>query len=426
MVDFDIPYPTSGVKDTNYIGVGTVIDAQRGLVLVDRDTVPVMLGDLTLTFAGAVRVRGRPVFMHPVHDLAVISYDPADLGDTPVEAIPMSQREVGEGDRVWMVGLNGDHEVVHSRTRIERHEPVLMGAARTPRFRDTNVDGFRVKESAPSLGGVLVDRAGAMVALWASFLDQSTGDRMFAGMPLDFIRPVTEPLLAGDVPTYRALGVEVVPISLPIARDRGLSDTRVRAAVLDDVQHVMEVRRRYGGSPASELLRDADLLLDVDGVPVTRMVDLEMLNQRAAAQVTILRDGEELTLQVPTVSLEGKGTSRVVQWGGMIVHESHHDVSAQRGIEAAGVYIAWLWYGSPAQRFGIRPTRRITAVDDRPTPDLDAFLDAVDGLEDRSPVRLTTEALDGSVRVQTLKLDLRYWPTQAFELGEAGWSGAWP
>ena len=34
MVDFDIPYPTAGVKDLNYVGVGTVIDAEKGLVLV--------------------------------------------------------------------------------------------------------------------------------------------------------------------------------------------------------------------------------------------------------------------------------------------------------------------------------------------------------------------------------------------------------
>jgi pro-apoptotic serine protease NMA111 len=105
----------------------------------------------------------------------------------------------------------------------------------------------------------------------------------------------------------------------------------------------------------------------------------------------------------------------VVSWAGLLLHEPHYEVEAQNGFKAEGVYVAWLWYGSPASRYSLRPTRRITAVDDTPTPDLDAFLAAVKGRKDRAPVRLTMEKLDGSVAVQTLKLDLQYWPTQVLE-----------
>jgi pro-apoptotic serine protease NMA111 len=55
--------------------------------------------------------------------------------------------------------------------------------------------------------------------------------------------------------------------------------------------------------------------------------------------------------------------------------------------------------------------RRIVEVDGRPVPDLDAFIAAVQGRENRSSVRLKTVTWNGTTGVTTLKLDQAYWPT---------------
>ena len=428
LVDFDIPHPTSGVKDFNYVGVGTVVDAEQGLVLVDRDTVPVALGDMMLTFAGSVKVPGSLRYLHPVHNMAVVQYDPAALGDTQVEAVEWATRAPKEGDTIWQVGLDRGDDLVSIETTIDAIDALQLGFSGTPRFRDSNVEGIATSEAIPSLGGVLADKKGRVYALWASFLDQRDGERMFYGLPRGFIEPVLAPLLAGEEPSYRSLGVEFMPLGLPEARERGLSDARITEILKADPDHrvVLEAVRVHGGSPASEQVRETDILLAVNGVPVNRMSQLEALGQSPTLTLTVLRDASEIQLTIETYALDGRGVDRVVSWAGLLAHRPHYEVAAQQGVDIPGVYIAWLWYGSPALRYGLRPTRLITQIDDTPTPDLDAFLAAVSGKEDGEPVRITMESLDGTIRVSTLKLDLEYWPTQVFSRVDGEWvrSGA--
>ena len=59
MVTFDMPYSVSGVTEKNYHGTGVIVDAERGLVAIDRNTVPVAMGDVRITFAGTVKCRAR-------------------------------------------------------------------------------------------------------------------------------------------------------------------------------------------------------------------------------------------------------------------------------------------------------------------------------------------------------------------------------
>lgn len=51
-----------------------------GLVVTDRNTVPVSAGDILLSFgAHPAEVEAKIRFLHPLHNFAILSYDPADL-----------------------------------------------------------------------------------------------------------------------------------------------------------------------------------------------------------------------------------------------------------------------------------------------------------------------------------------------------------
>ncbi len=425
IVEFDVPYATAGVKDFNYVGVGTVVDKEQGLLFVDRDTVPVSLGDIWVTFGGTVRVPGTLHFLHPVHNWAVVRVDPASIAKLDIAEAELRIEPLEEGDKVWQVGLNRAQELVTAKAEVDWVEALSLGASATPRYRDVNIEGLWADGVENALGGVLADRKGRVVAMWASFLDQRDEDRSFYGMPTLFVKPDLDTLLAGEMPVVRAPGFEVGALDLVSARERGLSDDRIQAILTHDPERrqVLEIRRVHGDAPATSEVRQTDLLLEVNGAIVTLMSELERATRRPTIQLTVLRDGKELQVSFDTLALDGTGIDRVASWAGLLLHEPHEEVEAQQGFKAEGVYIAWLWYGSPASRYGLRPTRRVVAVDDEPTPDLDAFLEAVKGRGDREAVRVTLEKLDGSVTVQTLKLDLRYWPTQLLQRAEDGtWS----
>jgi S1-C subfamily serine protease len=105
LVNFDMPYSVSGITERNYYGTGLIVDAERGYVLVDRNTVPVAMGDVAITFAGSLEITGQVESVHPLHNLAIVSYDPGLIGDTPVRTAEFSTRELGAGDEVLVVGL---------------------------------------------------------------------------------------------------------------------------------------------------------------------------------------------------------------------------------------------------------------------------------------------------------------------------------
>ena len=117
----------------------------------------------------------------------------------------------------------------------------------------------------------------------------------------------------------------------------------------------------------------------------------------------MLRDGAEQTFDVGTAAMRGEDIDRLLLWAGAVLHAPHRAMSIQRAIPPEGVFVAYFAYGSPATRYKLFAGRRIVAVDGRPTPDLDAFIAAVKGRENRSSVRLKTVTWNGTVDVTTLK-----------------------
>jgi S1-C subfamily serine protease len=424
MVNFDMPYPVAGVSERHYHGTGVVIDAQRGLVVVDRNTVPVSLGDVRVTFAGSLEIPGRVEWIHPLHNLAVVAYDPELVGETQVRSARFNLDPVEPGDKLWVVGLKGDHSLVVQSTEVASIDPVSFPLSRTLRFRDTNLETLSLVNAPTEFDGVLTDADGKVVSLWSSFAYHAGQDleQVNKGVPADIVAEVIDHVGAGR--PIRSLEAEFVRLPLSSARGLGLPADWIAQLEDDDPRRrqALQVLRVVAGTPAADVLSPGDLLLAIDGEVVTSFREVEKRSQAEEVEVLIWRDGAQQAHRLRTVALDGRDVDRLLVWAGALLHAPHRAMAAQRGIEPYGVYVAYFGYGSPATRYGLYAGRRIVQVDGIDTPDLDAFLEAVRGRGDREAVRLKTVMWNGSVEVITLKLDNRYWPTYELIRNGAGWS----
>jgi S1-C subfamily serine protease len=414
---FDMPYPLSGVNERNYRGTGLIVDAKRGLVITDRNTVPVSIGDVRLTFSDTLEIPAKVIYIHPLHNLAVVQYDPALLRGTQVRAATLTKQPLRAGEHVVMVGLDPTGTLKTRSTTVSEIDPLLLPLSRSVAFRDSNISVASLVNPPEDLVGVLADEAGGVRGLWASFAFDNGRELVQQNRAInaDLIAETLD--RARQAAPLHSLEVEFVTQTLAAARGLGLSETWVKRIEKSNPgkREVLSITRLVGGSSAAELLQPGDILLAIDGHPVTMFRDVELaVATHETVQATIWRASGELTLTVRTAVLTGTDVDRVVLWAGATLQAPHRAISAQRGIAPSGVYVAFFSYGSPASRYGLIPGRRIVEVDGQPTPDLDAFLKLVTGRADRTSLRIKTLALNGAPEMITLKLDRHYWP--AYEL----------
>ncbi len=421
LVNFDMPYTISGVADRYYYGTGLIADAARGWVVVDRNTVPVAMGDVRLTFAGSIEIPGRVEYIHPLHNLAVVSYDPKLIGNTPVKSASFLSKTLFPGDDVAVVGLSPDFRTMSQSSEVANVSAAAFPLSRTLRFRETNLDIVTLVNGPSDFDGTLVDLQGRVLGMWASFAYQSGRDltQVNLGIPADVIVDMIDKLRAGE--QLRSLEVEWAQMPLATARKVDLPEEWIQRYEAHNPakREVLTVATTVADSPAAAFFRSGDILLSIDGALVNTFRQAERAAQKPNVEVTVLRNGREVTGRVGTVGLDGLGIDRVVSWAGALIQAPHRELAVQRGVGTGGVYVSFFNFGSPASRSGLFAGRRIVSIDGEPTPDLEAFVRVTRSVADKESVRLNTISFNDVPEVITMKLDPQYWPS--YELRREGY-----
>ncbi|MCO5609330.1 hypothetical protein L7F22_063556 [Adiantum nelumboides] len=452
---FEVHIPPSamldGVQSQHYFGTGVVVHHSEslGLVAVDRNTVAIAVSDVMLSFAAyPVEISAEVVFLHPVHNYALVAYNPESLGDAGAAAIRaavlLPEPPMHRGESVHLIGLSRSLQVTSRKSVVTDPGAALKaGYSDYPRYRAMNMEVIELDtDFGHSFSGVLSDEFGRVKALWASFStqvkygDTPAEDMQFArGIPIQAICEVLDKILKGNsgpslvingikrhMPTVRILEAELYPTLLSKARSFGLSDSWVLALAKKDPvrRQVLRVKGCLAGSKAEKALEQGDMLLAVDGRPITCFQDVDhacnMVNEHdnnCGLKLTVFRQGMELMVVVGLDVRDGFGTTRMVNWAGAIIQDSHPAVRALGFLpeEGHGVYINRWSHGSPAHRYGLYALQWIVEINGKSTPDLDTFIQVTKELDHGTFVRVKTVYLNGKPRVLTLKQDLHYWPS---------------
>jgi len=427
IVNFDMPYVVEGITDTHYTGAGLLVDVERGHVLVDRDTVPTTLGDVTIVFAGSLEVPGKVEFIHPQHNLAMVSYDPKLIGDTPVRNVTFSDEPLAPGDDVWLIGSKVNQKLISHKTTVAEIDMFSLPMPSVPRYRATNLEAISLTSQANTVGGVLTDKEGAVQALWSSFGYQQNNKfgSMLIGVPAEVVQDQLRwQQQATSSAITRTISSELSFLPLNEARKRGLDNEWALKieAHNPEQRNVLHVVRMVAGSPAAAILKDGDLILAVNGNVVTTFLEVERAAQQEMLQVSLLRGGEVIEVELQTEALDGAGLARFVSWAGAIFHRQQREVAYQRGRNNEGLYVSWIWKGSPAAHYGIYPSGILTELEGVAISDLDGFVTRLNEIAEQDSVRVKMLSLSGKETMLTLKLDNQYW--QPFELrynDEGGW-----
>jgi len=412
-VSFDIPHTLDNVYARHFSGVGLVIDTEEGLVAVDRNTVPIGLGDAEVTFFGSSKIDASVVFLHPAHNIALLKYDPSLLDGAQYEALELQTQDEPLPDTLHMIGYRLDGTFRKHKVTDTSRLTIALEPPRLARFQQTIVDVYGVPDMPPSLGGPLVDDVGRVHAVWMSFSYQDGQDiaQQEWAMPAPVVAEALRLYKSGyDFYSFDAT-MDYRPIAL--SRELGLPDEWLEKLLelKAESRRVLYVQQLVPGTHAATVLQVGDIVLAINGQLVADLFTVEQLVQQAEINVTVLREGNVLELIVKPTAISGFGTDRIVQWAGATFQEAHREVALYRGVDPEGVYISGTRQGSPALWDKLYRNRFVTAVDGVPVTSLDEFLKEILNKKQNQITRLSLLTTAGRKGIVSIEPEYQFWPT---------------
>mmetsp|Transcript_47675 Transcript_47675/g.113559 ORF Transcript_47675/g.113559 Transcript_47675/m.113559 type:complete len:1090 (-) Transcript_47675:48-3317(-) len=441
-------------------GVGLVIDSTAGLVLTDRYTVPQPLVEVELTFGQTVTVNATCLFMHPHHNMVLLHYAPTAVKDLPVRSIDLSDVAAGDatktdelsaGQILSFVSIHSDHQLSAKQVTVGSMCLKVWPFPQPPAYRGRNLEICNLNDTLHGLGGLLIEPAPSyrIRAWFAQFPAGSL--RYLAGVPVQVFAavlaslglplqgswagkrgPAVDPTLA-----VAALECEFEEVSLAKARREDgvpLENARALAACSSGGRrHILRVGRITSGGGCDGVLLEGDLILSINGKPVTKPHEVEREMRKchvARAEVNsmswrVQRSRQPVDLDLRPTLLHSDGTEHIVVFNGVVLRPTPRAVAERGGPTlpftrpGQGLYFWYIYPGSPADTFSFADSRAmrnlgwLVQLNNEPTPSIERLLEIIHSgaLSGCEWLRCHVMDAEGRLSVRALRPDFEFWPT---------------
>ena len=425
-VSFSSPYSVQGRSgDKSHYGTGVIVDIEKGWVVVSRNVVFSMLGDVKVTFNNRYEINAKVEYIHPLHNLALVSYQPSDLVNAKLSQVTFSTKAMRRGDPILQVGLNYDGVVEYRETVVDTTEEFWLYKYKVPQFIDKNIEGTYLVNPNNAIDGVLVNTDNEVAGLWivfdASDSDGKEQNNAIAGLSAQYVTELLD-TFANQKKTY-SLDINLTMIPPVNAVQMGLSEQWINKIIQPgtDANKLLAIYNVSTSSKSASHLKRGDLLLAINDIPVSTFKQAELLSQAPSVKVTYFSEGQIKEADIETTALHGVDIEQVIYWSGLYLHTPHRAAQLQGNVGSNGVYVASYTYGSPATRYGIYAMQRIVEVDGKAVNTTQDFIEAVKGKKHQESVLIKTINFNNTPTVTTLKVDNHYWPFFEMKYNNGTW-----
>ncbi|CAE7576676.1 unnamed protein product [Symbiodinium necroappetens] len=423
-------------------GAGIVLDADAGLILTDRATVPQPLGDIEVIFEDEMH-SASALFLHPIHSMVVLRI----VGAAPSPSAVFADMPLTNGQECDLVGLDAQGRQVSAKVHVEEMRSVQVPHA-PGRWHETNIEGAVIHDAPGDVTSGVLSVGNKICAIYTNAAHHEDGEvvRFSYGLPVHRFFPILKQLApktgCPKQPAVASLEVQLKPVSLANLRrlpaelrpsfewlsklgGESKNDKKAKQAKRSGIGGAVLIDSITAGGPCHPLAQEGDVLAAVGGHVVRSAEEvetrLEALKEMALkgrpsrksieVHVVLLRRNEEIRANVTVPFLGSDGARRILGWNGLIVQETPRSMK-EAGPVPAGLCISQTLLGSPAEASAIEGNF-ILGVDGIPTPNLESLLRVG---QCRKHLRVETADIHGRRFLKALMPDPLYWPL--FEMNQ--------
>jgi serine protease Do len=355
-----------GPSKQRSLGSGFVID-DSGYIVTNRHVVE-GADDIDVQFSSGKQYKAKLVGDDAKTDVALLKIKP----DAKLPSVPL-----GDSDKLqvgdWVLAVGNPFGLSHTVTSgIVSARDRVIGAGPYDDFIQTDAS-----INPGNSGGPLFDQHGRVIGINTAIFSQSGGNIGIGfATPINLARVVVDQLRTTGKVTRGWLGVSIQPLGPDLRQALGLGDTE--GALIADV--IAKSPAEAGG------LKRGDVVIALDGKPISEPGQLSRtiatMPPGTAAQLRVIRDGKERTLEVKVgrQPAEGEHGAAPDELGNESEEHGSNNSAASLGLqletladaarrqlgygrEVVGALVTAVAEGSPADEAGMRPGDVILQVD---------------------------------------------------------------